>query len=221
MIKFFTLVFFIGIGFAASAQRQCETVDHKHSQPAMALNTPVSSGNGRDTIANEVIDIPVVIHVMYNIAEQNISNDQIQSQLDALNLDFRKLNYNAKDIPSAFASLAGDARINFTLARTDPQGRPTTGIIRKLTSLEFFTANDEMKFSGSKGDNAWDGKSYLNIWVCNLFGRSLGYAPSVPWPVQRLYRFCYIVYVIYKNLLVFPGKLKYFVFKYGDSFAKD
>jgi hypothetical protein len=179
MIRFFTLAFFIGFVFAASAQRQCGTVDYKRSQPAISLNTPVSSGNGRDTVADEIINIPVVIHVLYNTAEQNISNEQIQSQLDALNLDFRKQNYNAKNIPPAFAALAGDARINFTLARTDPQGRPTTGVIRKSTSLEFFTANDEMKFSGSKGDNAWDGKSYLNIWVCNLFGRSLGYA-SLP-----------------------------------------
>jgi hypothetical protein len=36
-----------------------------------------------------------------------------------------------------------------------------------------------MKFSASEGDDAWDSKKYLNIWVCNLFGRSLGYS-SLP-----------------------------------------
>jgi hypothetical protein len=36
-----------------------------------------------------------------------------------------------------------------------------------------------MKYSAQGGDNAWDSKKYLNIWVCNLLGRSLGYS-SLP-----------------------------------------
>jgi len=122
------------------------------------------------------IVIPVVIHLLYNTATQNISDAQILSQLQSLNKDFRKLNGDTVNIPAAFAGLSADAGITFCLAKQDAKGKPTTGIVRKFTSLPHFMTDDAMKFSASGGDDAWDTKKYLNIWVCNLFGRSLGYA---------------------------------------------
>jgi hypothetical protein len=65
---------------------------------------------------------------------------------------------------------------------TDPQGKPTNGIIDKYTKSASRSANDKMKFSASGGDNALDSKRYLNIWVCNLSG-SLGYS-SLPGSVS-------------------------------------
>ena len=176
---FFTLVLFIGLISLASAQRQCGTTDYKRSQPPVLLQSPQKSSVTRDTIANEVINIPVVIHVLYNADEENISDEQIQSQLTALNQDFSKQNYNIANIPPVFAKLAGDVKINFTLSVTDPKGNTTKAIIRKHTSVLHWEANDEMKFSATGGDNGWDANNYLNIWVCNLSGRSLGYA-SLP-----------------------------------------
>src|SRR5262245_32668628 len=39
-----------------------------------------------------IIKIPVVFHIVYNTAAQNISDEQIQSQIDALNRDYRMQN---------------------------------------------------------------------------------------------------------------------------------
>lgn len=33
-----------------------------------------------------------------------------------------------------------------------------------------------MKFTASGGEDAWDATQYLNIWVCNLGWRFMGYA---------------------------------------------
>ncbi len=174
-----TLIF---ISSFANAQR-CDTYEYYKKNPVTytfpnARVTDVSKPT-RDTILNEVITIPVVIHVLYNTAAQNISDAQILSQLQSLNNDYRKLNADAANVPAAFASFAGDARIVFCLAKVDASGKATTGIIRKYTSELSWTADDGMKFSAQGGDNAWDSKRYLNIWVCNLFGRSLGYS-SLP-----------------------------------------
>ena len=133
----------------------------------------------RDTLPGELISIPVVIHLIYNTTGQNISNAQVLSQLEILNNDYRKKNADRANTPSAFAALAADVRIAFCLARVDPKGRPTSGIIRKHTDEEAWVADDAVKFSSSGGDDAWDPKKYLNIWVCNLFGRNLGYS-SLP-----------------------------------------
>jgi len=139
----------------------------------------------RDTTANEIINIPVVIHVIYKTAAQNISDAQILSQMEVLNNDFSNNNADGVNRPSAFAGLAADVRIRFCIAQVDPNGKRTTGIIRKQTSVETFTADDAMKNSLSGGDNAWDAKKYLNIWVCNLGGRSLGYATLPGGPADK------------------------------------
>src|SRR3546814_5861889 len=41
---------------------------------------------------NDIILIPVVVHILWNTAAENLSNTQIQSQIDVLNEDFRRLN---------------------------------------------------------------------------------------------------------------------------------
>jgi len=175
-------LFFIFTFLSAHSQR-CNTYEYYKKYPVSnsIFNGRVTdiSKPARDTILNEVIIIPVVIHVLYNNAAQNISDAQILSQLQALNNDYRKLNADAANAHAAFASLAGDAKIVFCIAKIDASGKATTGIIRKYTSQQSWTADDGMKYSAQGGDNAWDSKRYLNIWVCNLFGRNLGYS-SLP-----------------------------------------
>ncbi|MDQ6755812.1 MAG: hypothetical protein M3004_02655, partial [Bacteroidota bacterium] len=163
------------------AQR-CNTYQYQKTVSGNSQNNLIAAKTSsitRDTLANEVITIPVVIHVLYNKATENISDAQILSQIKALNNDYSKLNTDAANVPRAFASLAADTRIAFCIAKTDPSGKLTTGIIHKYTPVQSWTADDGMKFTAQGGDNAWDSKRYLNIWVCNLFGRSLGYS-SLP-----------------------------------------
>jgi hypothetical protein len=159
------------------AQRECLTPTPDVSKQTSPFVTNHLSQ--QDTVADAIIYIPVVVHVLYNQPEHNISDAQIISQIDALNRDFALENENRSNIPEPFQALAADTRIRFCLAKVDPQGRPTNGIVRKYTSVNPFLGNDAMKFSNSGGDDAWDATYYLNIWVCNLFGRSLGYS-SVP-----------------------------------------
>lgn len=173
---------FIFISSSAIAQR-CDTYEYYKKYPVTNSNSnhrvTESSKPDRDTIANEVITIPVVVHVLYNTAAQNISDAQILSQIQSLNNDYRRLNADAKNVPAAFASVAGDARIVFCLAKVDASGKATTGIIRKPTKTQSWLTDDGMKYSAQGGDDAWDSKRYLNIWVVNLMGRSLGYS-SLP-----------------------------------------
>ena len=168
------------------AQRECGTTIYTQEYFKPAVLKPVGSGgNERDTVANEIISIPVVVHLLYNTAEQNISDAQIRSQIEVLNRDFRRMNTDAVNTPLAFRSVAADTRIMFCLAQVDPNGHITKGIVRKFTGKNFFQADDGMKYAAVGGDNAWDSKKYLNIWVCSLFGRSLGYATIPGGPAEK------------------------------------
>jgi hypothetical protein len=123
-----------------------------------------------------VYTIPVVIHVIYNTSAQNISQAQIQSQMDVLNEDFRRTNSDYTLAPSEFAGSVADTEIQFVLATTDPNGNATSGITRTQTSKTSFSTNDDMKFDSRGGKNAWNTQKYLNMWVCNMSGGILGYA---------------------------------------------
>jgi hypothetical protein len=121
---------------------------------------------------------------LYNSANENISDEQIQSQLTALNRDFRK-SAAKQNLPGHFAELAADTYIEFSLAAIDPRGFATTGIVRKKTSIIMFGMDDRIKYSGKGGDDAWDPARYLNIWVGNTAGAIVGYASVVGGPKDK------------------------------------
>ena len=168
------------------AQRSCGTMQHleylKSQDPQLEqrmLQNEITLQNWinhhPESFVSTIITIPVVVHVVYYNSTQNISTSQIQSQIDILNEDFRRLNANATNTPSAFQSVAADCEIEFCLATVDPNGNSTTGITRTSTYQSSFSANDNVKFTYSGGIDAWNTSDYLNIWVCNL-SNFLGYA---------------------------------------------
>lgn len=120
--------------------------------------------------------IPVVVHVVWKTAGQNISQAQIDSQIEVINQDFRKRNADVSGVPAPFAPLAGDARIEFELATADPEGNSTDGVTRHETNRNGFSNDDAVKSSSTGGTDAWPSDEYLNIWVCQLTGGLLGYA---------------------------------------------
>src|SRR5690606_18006301 len=110
--------------------------------------------------------IPVVVHVVYKTNAQNISDAQIQSQIDVLNEDFRMQNADLSSAPTPFRAVAADARLSFELATEDPDGNPTDGIVRVKTDKDSFSSvNDDIKFASEDGSDAWPSDRYLNIWV--------------------------------------------------------
>lgn len=134
-----------------------------------------SQSTKRKIIADTILyEIPVVFHVIYNTTAQNISDALILSQLNELNLDYRKLNPDTSRIRTIFKPLAADIKVRFKLAEKDPNGNPTTGINRINSSVSTFATNiygsynENMKNSNSGGQTAWNPARYLNIWICNM-----------------------------------------------------
>ena len=123
-----------------------------------------------------VVTIPVVVHVVYNTAAENISVAQIKSQISVLNRDYRAINPDKSKVPAVFGGLVADARIQFALATKDPKGKKTSGITRAKTSRTSFGDDDSVKAAATGGAAGWPSKRYLNIWVCALAGGLLGYA---------------------------------------------
>lgn len=154
-------------------------------------------------IPRPVITIPVVVHVIHNGENvgvgTNISTAQIQSQIDALNQDFRRLNSDVLFSPAPFRGSSADPLIQFCLAQQKPDGTPTNGIMRYLqptqsvystlgVPLELRCLNDFTIEAVIKPETIWNRDKYLNIWIsdylrelpadggCSVQSSTLGYA---------------------------------------------
>ena len=166
----------------SSAQRTCGSTEYlqqqKDQDPKRQLKLERIEEHTREFMMNHdtrssapIITIPVVVHVVWNTASENISDAQILSQIAILNEDFRRLNSDADGVWNQ----AADTEIEFCLASIDPNGNSTNGITRTQTSSSSFSTNDNVKFTSSGGKDAWPASDYMNIWVCDLSG-FLGYA---------------------------------------------
>ncbi|WP_310394551.1 GEVED domain-containing protein [Hymenobacter sp.] len=180
--------------FAAGAQavpeRSCASTEVLQAQLAadpslvqrmaaienQALQYAARQANAAQRATAVTVTIPVVVHVLYNTAAQNVSDAQIASQIAVLNEDFQKLNADASKTPAAFSGLVADVGVAFVLAKRDPNGNATTGITRKQVTQTSWGTDDRMKSTSTGGTNAWNTSQYLNIWVVNLSNNTLGYA---------------------------------------------
>jgi hypothetical protein len=164
-----------------SLQHEVNTIENFVRQK---LSSRAANTAGKPQGGNVIVKIPIVVHILYNQPEENMSDERVYSQIRVLNENFRRLNADTVNTPNAFKSIAADCEIEFELAISDPQRRNTTGIIRKYTPVKMWNADDKMKFSAETGNDAWDAKNYLNIWVCNM-GRVAGYSSFPGGPAAK------------------------------------
>ncbi len=122
--------------------------------------------SGADLQRTKITTIKTVVNVVYNTAEQNVSDAQIKSQIDVLNKDFRATNSDRNQTPAPWKGLITDTLLEFKLV----------DVTRTRTSATGFTFDDAVKKAATGGIAPASPKTQLNIWVCALTGGLLGYA---------------------------------------------
>ncbi len=147
--------------------KQDPTLEKRMNEIENFTNRYIQNPSNNRLLAGGIIEIPVVVNVLYKTSAENISQTQIQSQIDVLNEDFKAINADYNNTPSIFQGVrSGDLKIIFVLDQ----------VIRKSTTKRSWGTNDAMKLSSSGGINASSPTTKLNLWCCNLGGGILGYA---------------------------------------------
>ena len=117
-------------------------------------------------LVNGKIVIPVVVNVLYRTSAENISDSQIQSQINVLNKDYTATNSDFSSTPAEFATVAANIGITFELVK----------IVRKSTTKTSWGTRDAMKSSKKGGIDPTTPSTTLNIWACKIGNGILGYA---------------------------------------------
>lgn len=166
----FTLCFLASLNFSNILSAQSYPSSRCGSVNNVGQNEAVISG-AQAVSERAVITIPVVVHVVWNQSPENISDEQIQSQIEVLNQDFRADNIEVPNIPSVFQPLVADTELEFCLAKVDPDGNPTAGITRTFTQNSVgIGGSSSIHYTAQGGQDAWDTERYLNIWVAKFAG---------------------------------------------------
>lgn len=194
LLQITLLLFSFLLSYASHAQQRCGTVEYmKQFENAkkkeafedwMKEKRAILPQKAMELLNNEeettVYQIPVVVHVIHNGEAQgvgtNISDSQIQSQIEVLNEDYKRLNADSVNIPAEFKSLYSNIGFEFVLAKRDPDGHITNGITRVegvKSSWDPYSSSDDMLL---KSQDYWPSEDYLNIWIVQSLGIYLGYA---------------------------------------------
>ncbi|GAB4422597.1 MAG: hypothetical protein OHK0039_38760 [Bacteroidia bacterium] len=136
---------------------------------------------GESATRGDVLTIPVVVHIMHlpedsipAFGTSNPSDDQILAGLNWLN---EALANRGAFAGGPYYSDAGipdvDMEVQLCLAVQDPDGNPTSGIVRVSTDLSNLKRESVCPGSTNNQDHClrsssyWDAQRYMNIWLVN------------------------------------------------------
>ena len=183
-----------GAGFSSSISvpftRTCHTVELEQNlqtkypnrfneqQFEEIIQTLSNQKERSRSVADEVYYIPTIVHVVHNGEAigngSNISYDQVMSQFDVLNEDFRRVGNGSNDDP-----IGADAYIEFYPVLQNPDGTPLSEEgINRVDGEKAFWGEVDIE-TNLKPNTVWDTDRFFNIWVVPFGGDLdgvLGYA---------------------------------------------
>lgn len=123
---------------------------------------PAAFATKSDTLVNGKRIIPVVVHVIHNGGENNISKAQILDGIEKLNIDYARANEDTSETYELFKPRGANMDIEFRLARIDPDGNCTDGIDR------VYDERTDFAFYNIMMDNSWPYSQYMNVYTVNF-----------------------------------------------------
>lgn len=147
-----------------------EMVETQYPDLAESINRTFDKAKILQAGPRTTLTIPVVVHVVWNLPEENLSDELIEAQIQVLNDDFNRMNADTGNLRSMFEWVAGSADIQFDLVATERINTST------LFNVDILSGNliPEVKHTLQGGSDGWNAENYLNIWVCNIQPLKIG-----------------------------------------------
>ena len=132
------------------------SVQYKKRSQAVDSIILLNSNLSLKSLSSVSSDLPIVVHVIHQNGNENVSDAQIIQAVADLNQAFGNQGY--------YNPTTGvNTEIAFCLAQQDPNGNVTTGITRTVSTLTNVTI--ETQDLQLKDLMRWDPEAYINIWL--------------------------------------------------------
>lgn len=131
--------------------------------------------------------IPLVIHVYgdeYNCADDAakcLTDEKINDALRKLNNDFQGSSVDSPEILPEFTAIRKNLNIEFVLAKVDPDGNVSKGIVRYPHEQAGYGNNDDATEENISADS-WDNFKYMNVYLMHdLHDDEVGNNSGIAW----------------------------------------
>lgn len=148
-----------------TVQERLDTAKRLKSQKLETKGMSNAPFSAQAISANPTYVIPVVFHVYGTTFNGKTVNDAII--IDALrktNEDFQGQTADYADIIPEFAGVKRTLNIEFRLAKKDPNGYPTTGIVYRPAKSGYGNGGG---YDAQIQADAWDNYKYMNVYIQN------------------------------------------------------
>lgn len=155
-------------------QEKDKDILKNHSQIEREIRPKLSS------VKVKKVQLAVVFHVLSSGRQEPINEEQIISQMVALNRDFELENNfigHKADTLEGFDKLkAKNLEIQFCFPSKGPDGKNTEGIEYVASSSENWTLKDLILNGDRSSIIPWDPSKYINVWIVNFEEDIAGFA---------------------------------------------
>lgn len=116
--------------------------------------------------ASYTFTIPVVFHVLHIGGVENTSDAACIAALAQVNKDYQRKGADTTSIDPLYEPLYVNSRIQFMLAKKDPQGNCTSGIVHHYDeNTNWKQTNIYNYIYSTVGTYNWSSQKYLNIYI--------------------------------------------------------
>ncbi|MBC7693969.1 MAG: T9SS type A sorting domain-containing protein [Burkholderiales bacterium] len=145
------------------------------AQFEIAYQQALNANNTVLKTAATVYTIPVVFHIM---GPQNITDQVFIDFMKNVNDDYAKLGNDTASVSPLYKSIHKDVEIRFALAKKDPLGNCTNGIIRHNTNSTYWSQTSPNYLYSGTGTNRWPTNKYLNVYIVDCISSTTYSCPT-------------------------------------------
>lgn len=147
-------------------KQKLDAVMAKTAQEFTAYKNNIAAQRTNTVTAAYTFTIPVVFHILHTNGPENISDATCIAALDQVNKDFGRMGSDIASIDPLYEPLYVDSKMKFVLAKKDPSGNCTNGIVHHYDeNTQWKQSNIYNYIYSNVGTYKWSPTRYLNIYI--------------------------------------------------------
>jgi len=167
-----------------------------------------------------ILTIPIVFHVFHPNGSAGVPFSQIDYAMQDLNRTFAGADADYLTVNAAFDGVKSYTRIRFALAKIDPKGNPTNGIVYYQDRQSGF--GNGWGYDPQIASCAWDNYKYFNVYIMHdLYANNVTNNSGIAWYPSTFMSDYKIARVVYNYVYFGYGGSSYNNLDFNQTFTHE